>query len=316
MFHVQENRDRSSLLSRFNRDELVQRYKENFGLTNIKFERAEADDLHRQEQVARHAELEGRLTDELLESTPENRTDTFSKAYTKLYSELPWLVGTGTSSGAEHWASLMKPGSSVYEIGSGAGYVVRYLGQRGFRCVGTDLSAERERVALAQDANVSWATTDGVHLSRFSAEEQFDYVISDQVVEHLHPDEILTHFKEARKLLKVGGCYIMRTPYAPEGPADLSVVFGEAKPVFMHLHEFGYDEIEFIRKTCGYRKAKAVLRSRRLALCKASSAYFLYCVLFDKFENFVQRSRGRSGYLMGLRRKMFCPRSVWVVLER
>lgn len=305
MFTIQESRDRSALLSRFDRNEIIQRYKRNFGLPDIEFE-----------QIAHHAELEGHLTDELLKSTPENRTAIFSRAYTRLYSELPWLVGTGTSSGAEQWASLMKPGSSVYEIGSGAGYVVRSLGARGFKCVGTDLSAERERVALAQDANVSWETTDGVHLSRFTAENQFDYVISDQVVEHLHPDEILTHFKEARKLLKPGGRYIMRTPYAPEGPADLSVVFGEAKPVFMHLHEFGYDEIEFIRRACGYKTAKAVLRSRKLSLCKASGAYFRYCVLFDRLEKAVQRLRGKSDYLMGLRRRMFCPRSVWVVLER
>ena len=131
----------------------------------------------------------------------------------------------------------MTPGASVYEIGSGAGYLTRFLAERGFDCVQTDLSDDRLQQTSQISKNLKRATTDGVHLTQFAAAGFYDYVISNQVVEHLHPDDLEMHFSEAKKLLKPGGEYILATPYAPFGPKDLSRVFGWDRPVYMHLHE-------------------------------------------------------------------------------
>ena len=303
MFSVNRSYDRSLVLKRFSESEILGRYKTNYGLSNITFE-----------QVKHHVEVEARLTDELAHSTPENRVEAFARAYATLYQELPWLAGTGTHTGAEQWVSLMKAGASVYEVGSGAGYLIRYLAAHGFRCTGTDLSPDRQKAASAADENVTWAATDGVHLSRFAGGARFDYVISDMVVEHLHPDDTITHFREARELLKEGGCYLMRTAYAAEGPTDLSAVFGEPAPVFMHLHEFNYDEIDLIRRTCGYRSVKAVFELNRLSICTASAAYFRFCRLFDRFE--AARQRVGPTRFRKVRRHLRLPQSVWVVFQR
>ena len=313
MFNVSGALDRSKLFSRFSRDELVTRYRQKYGLGNT----------ITIEHVQKHAELEGMLTDKLLATTLDTRSETFEAAYSQLYSDLPWLAGTGTHNGGEQWCSLMKkiihkPDAKVYEIGSGAGYLVKYLGQQGYKCTGTDISSEREKAsssATMEEKNVNWAVTDGVNLTKFAQKDNFDFIISDQVVEHLHPHDIITHFKEAKSLLKSGGCYIMRTPYSAEGPCDLSVVFGEDKPVFMHLHEFGYTEMTVIKQDCGYKNVKAVFRYSRFSICIASSFYFKYIRFIENLAKKLSISSKAEQIFKKMRRFLLLPRGVWVCFE-
>ncbi len=306
MFTTHAALARNRLFDKFSNDQLVERYKRNYGLgEGITFE-----------NVQRHATLEGELTDELLASTPERRAETFSRAYSKLYIELPWLTGTGAHSGGAQWASLMRPGSSVYEIGSGAGYLINYLGRAGFNCMATDLSTEREQCAASDEPNVRWGSTDGVHLTRFIG-HPFDYILSDQVIEHLHPDDVMTHFREARQLLKPGGFYILRTPHALEGPADLSAVFGLASPVFMHLHEFDYDEMKHIASEAGYSEALAVFHYDKLSIYAQSKLYMKYCAIFDRLYKTVNRHiNNRRAITKIIRRALLLTSDVWVILVR
>src|SRR5208283_2545637 len=109
MFETPCVTNRSALFDRFSKEEIVERYRKNYRLSN---------DIG-WEHVEQHTNLESQLTDELLSSTPESRVAIFEHAYFRLYNELPWLTGTGTHSGGEQWAALMRPGASVYEVGSG-----------------------------------------------------------------------------------------------------------------------------------------------------------------------------------------------------
>jgi SAM-dependent methyltransferase len=264
--------DRTGLFERLDQNEIVRRYRRVYKL---------GDDIGPAE-VERHAALEGALTDELLASAADERFDVFARAYSRLYDELPWLVSSGTSSGGEVWLSLLRPGASVYEIGSGSGYLINFLASKGLRCVGTDMSPQRRHAAQESHGNIRWDITDGVHLTRFAEAGAFDYVISDQVVEHMHPDDLPTHFAEARKLLKAGGEYIVRTPYWPLGPTDLSQVFGCDRAIFMHLHEFGFEETLSLAKDAGFRDIKAIYVAPKTTMAMRSSAYAAYLKAMDR----------------------------------
>ena len=89
-----------------------------------------------------------------------------------------------------------------------------------------------------------WTVSDGVHLERFEAPESYDAVISDQVIEHLHPDDLVAHFAGVHAILKPGGRYALATPHAFEGPFDVSRVFGSERPQGMHLKEYTYRELQ------------------------------------------------------------------------
>jgi SAM-dependent methyltransferase len=306
MFESPSPSDRDLALKRFTKQEIVARYRRKFSL---------GEEIG-WDEVERHVELEGRLTDELLESTAETRAATFARVYSRLYSELPWLSGTGARGDAEQWAALLRPNSSVYEIGSGAGYLINYLAGKGFVCFASDISTERERTATSISTKVRWGATDGVHLTRTAEAGAFDFVISDQVVEHLHPDDILIHFCEARRLLKPTGRYIVRTPYALEGPADLSGIFGEDKPIFMHLHEFNYREMRHIKFVCGYRGAKAVIRYTPLSICVGSSIYMMYLFCCDRLIARAAAHMRIARVIKHFRKSLLLPRDTWVILEK
>lgn len=233
----------------------VARYREVFGLTD--------ETALTEEQVRHHWELESALSQELRSSAPASRWETFERCYDRLYSELPWLVGTGGEANPALWLGLIgSPGARVYEVGSGAGELAIGLAQAGFEVTATDVS--RERGNRAPRAHLTWAATDGVHLDQFAAPCSFDAVISNQLIEHLHPDDLEAHLSSALALLRPGGRYVLATPHALTGPHDVSKVFGLDAPAGMHLHEYTNREMVRALRRAGFRRPRSVLHSPRL----------------------------------------------------
>ena len=64
-----------------------------------------------------------------------------------------------------------------------------------------------------------------------------DVVFSDQLIEHLHPEDTELHFGLVHRLLAPGGTYLFRTPHALCGPHDVSRWFSDT-PQGFHLKEW------------------------------------------------------------------------------
>ena len=64
---------------------------------------------------------------------------------------------------------------------------------------------------------MTWGETDGVHLDMFKLPESYDAVISNQVIEHLHRDDLAIHFRAAWRVLRPGGRYVFATPHCTQG---------------------------------------------------------------------------------------------------
>lgn len=235
------------------------------------------------EMVRRHWRVERSGVKAILSSRPETRTAVVSQAYTDVYGQCPWLnsaAGQQADPEAEFgpYRALLGDARRVYEVGSGKGRLIAWLAAQGFDCVGTEITAERGRSQAPPGAAVAWHTTDGVHLERFEPPASFDAVLSVQVIEHLHPDDLPVHFVGAARLLRPGGRYIFATPHRLSGPADLSAVFWLDRPVCQHLKEYGYRDLAPMLHQAGFGRLSAVyvapLRLRRwLRLCVRSRAY-------------------------------------------
>ena len=195
--------------------DVLVRYRQNYGLPR------EAPEPT-MEQVKFHLELERSLTAERTPpSTPENRWETFQRCYDLLYTSLPWLSSTGSNPDVTTWTRMIgRPPQRVYEIGSGAGRLAAGLASNGFEVTATDISRERGG-NRATGKNLQWGLTDGVNLARFADPDSFDVVISDQVIEHLHPDDLLTHLEGVRTLLRSRGRYISGPRTLTLGPQTL-----------------------------------------------------------------------------------------------
>ena len=242
--------------------ELVDRYRRKFRI---------ADEVTiTPEMVLQHWQLERQLTLELLDSTPAERWSVFERCYTELYNRLEWLnrvTGVSTVPNEQRFgdwkAEIGQDRRSIYEVGSGKGQLIAYLAEQGHQCTGTDVSQERgEKVQTDGPPNLRWAKTDGVHLDRFEQLESYDLVISNQVIEHLHPEDTQVHFDSAFRILKPGGRYLFSTPHRHGGPFDVSVVFKYETPHGMHLKEYMFHELTEVAKRSGFRDMYVVMPAR------------------------------------------------------
>jgi 2-polyprenyl-3-methyl-5-hydroxy-6-metoxy-1,4-benzoquinol methylase len=235
-----------------------------------------------EQMVRHHWELEQRLTGELRGSTPENRWAVFEHCYTTLYTELPWLNESDPDDNeiALEYADwphyLGPPPMDIYEVGAGSGALARFLSAKGYRCRASEITRERGHWD-ERSANPSWGQTDGVHLTQFEQPESYDAVISNQVVEHLHPDDLPEHLHTACALLRPGGRYVLSTPHAHLGPADVSAVFRTRRPQGMHLQEYTYAALYRALRAAGFTSVSAVFKPRgRESIPRPSRRYLTY----------------------------------------
>lgn len=113
---------------------------------------------------------------------------------------------------------------------------------------GVDISDQREKFDNVPD-NFELIIYNGYDLEM--QENSVDVVFSDQLIEHLHPEDIELHFQLVKKILKPRGVYIFRTPHRFSGPHDISRYFSDKAEGF-HLKEWTYSEMIKILKYLKY----------------------------------------------------------------
>ncbi len=274
-------------------------------------------------QMQAHESLERELTNELLASTPATRWDVFERAYTRLYTELPWLNAPETlvppNARIRAWRFLVPPKAKVYEIGSGRARLLRFLRSRGVDCVATEITRQRgERHAAAGDG-LTWRNSDGIHLTHFEPRSTYDCVISTQVIEHMHPDDVVTHLKEARELLKPQGRYLFDTPHPSSGPHDLSLVFGYDRARYMHLREYTWIEMQDHLRAAGYSRIEAIFHVPGLAqygVVGTSRLYLRYMLMWDRLEQALELSDQARKRLRKVLRLALVPTNIWLSATR
>jgi SAM-dependent methyltransferase len=198
-------------------------------------------------------ELERALRRRVLDSTRDERARITSQVYAELFDAFPdhsVFLETEAERDAfgRRCAAMIRPladdGQRVLEVGCGRGDVLLELARTGLRCWGIEPS--RHMLDLGR-------TTPGdglppVQLAQGTADRlefddaSFDLVFSQQVLEHLHPEDVPRHFREAWRVLRPGGRLAVETPNRRTGPQDISRGFvREAEG--LHLKEWSVGEL-------------------------------------------------------------------------
>ena len=81
----------------------------------------------------------------------------------------------------------------------------------------------------------------------------------------MHSDDVVTHLKEARELLKPAERYLFDTPHPSSGSHDLSLAFGFDRPHYMHLREYALQEMCDRLRVAGYSRIEVVFHVPGLA---------------------------------------------------
>jgi SAM-dependent methyltransferase len=211
-----------------------------------------------------HWLVERELRQELLASSAADRAAVTRDVYNRLFEEVPWHhanVGhAGTSEDYEQiwfrlYGSVAKATDTLVDLGCGSGNLIRGFSHAVRECIGIDTSDVM--IELAENArprNARFLVGDLIEPPL--PDRSADVVITRQVVEHLHPDDLPIHLESVRRILRPGGRYLVETPSRLTGPWDISRTFTPVASGF-HLREYTNGELAAALRDAGFARVRA-----------------------------------------------------------
>jgi 2-polyprenyl-3-methyl-5-hydroxy-6-metoxy-1,4-benzoquinol methylase len=157
----------------------------------------------------------------------------------------------------------------VLEIGCGMGELALGISEKGFHCVGIDVSEERmQRLKALKSPTLRFERVDGKPQLSFE-DGCFDAAVSMQLLEHLHPADVILHLREVARVLRPGCSYLVETPNALTGPHDVSRFFTESAEAF-HLKEYRISDMVKLFLSSGFHSVDVIRwRTYRMSASRA-----------------------------------------------
>lgn len=255
-----------------------------------------------------HYQIEKKLANVLRAATRSERQRLYSAAYEELFRRVPHHGQlTRKASDAERSERVasqlrflrrfLKPGGSFLEIGAGDCALSLAVAQRVREVYALDVSAlitQSEHVP----PNFHLVLSDGTSIP--VPHGSIDVAYSNQLMEHLHPDDALEQLANIYRALAPGGVYVCITPSRLTGPHDISRYFDSVACGF-HLKEYTITELRALFREVGFRKITHYARYRRAHL--ALPAFVTHALesglhaMPDSRRDRVARSRPLRGAL-------------------
>ena len=211
------------------------------------------------DRLVAHYELEVQLADRLKHSSAEERRELYTSVYTELFDSLhdhPQHVKKHPSVRTDQVSRqlpLIRPWiirEGVYlEIGCGDAALTKAVAPLVTEAIGVDVTGDLIDFATSP-ANFRFVQTDGTTLALPDA--SVDAVYSNQLMEHLHPDDAIEQLREIVRVLRPGRKYVCVTPSRVTGPHDISRYF-EDTPRGFHLREYDYSSLRTVFMDAGFR---------------------------------------------------------------
>ncbi|MCC6409135.1 MAG: class I SAM-dependent methyltransferase [Planctomycetes bacterium] len=228
--------------------------------------------------MTRHFELESSIAARLKRSTRPERAAIYRTMYAELFAAVPDHPRLTRRASASDTArdnrtklGLLAPfldrSTRLAEIGAGDGRFALELCARAAHVVAIDVADQLGPVE--RPANFELVVYDGFEFPL--APRSIDLAFSDQLIEHLHPDDVELHFTSLLRALAPGGIYVLRTPHRHGGPHDVSRYFDD-EPAGFHLKEWTFAELARTAELAGFAPVDTyLLREDRLRAVERGS---------------------------------------------
>jgi SAM-dependent methyltransferase len=153
---------------------------------------------------------------------------------------------------------LLPEGGTYLEVGAGDCAHASWVAARAGKIYALDVS-EEITAAVAQRAKIEVVITDGrsVPVPPGSVHVAF----SDQLLEHLHPDDASDQLTNIYRSLAPGGVYLCVTPNRLSGPHDISRYF-DPVATGLHLKEYTNQELAIQMREAGFTRVCMFLTVR------------------------------------------------------
>jgi SAM-dependent methyltransferase len=212
------------------------------------------------EELRQHYEIEKELANRLRHSLPHERAAMYSQVYDELFRRVPkhpqWTKQNTALRERQLQGHLrilrpyLTPETIFMEVGAGDCALPLLVAPMVKKAYGLEVSQELTRglpnsdkfqVLLSQNCEIPLPG------------DTVDLAFSFQVIEHIHPDDVVEQLKEIYRVLKRGGCYYCITPNRLYGPSDISRDF-DREATGLHLKEYSITDLVKLFRSIGFRR--------------------------------------------------------------
>ncbi len=219
-----------------------------------------------QEAILYHYELEKRLASQLLSANKQERKVLYTELYEELLQSVPYLTAPSDSAykqkQAERQVQNIQPflskQTSFLELGPGDCSVSLRVARLVKQVYAVDVSPTITQNQKTPD-NFHLIISDGTNIP--VPPHSIDFVYSNQLMEHLHPDDAYEQMQNVLSALVPNGIYLCMTPSRLNGPHDVSKYFDDVATGF-HLKEYTITDLNRLFKEVGFSKVKILIGAR------------------------------------------------------
>jgi SAM-dependent methyltransferase len=215
------------------------------------------------EQVREQYEIEKALAVQLRRGSADERKQLYGKLYDEMYRRVPHHPQLTRKVSPEesqrviseqvNFLSRFIDKDTIYlEVGAGDCALTCEVAKRARKAIGVDVSAEIMSSDDGRD-NLELLLSDGTSIP--VPPGSIDVAYSNQLMEHLHPDDARAQLVNLNRALKLGGAYLCVTPNRLTGPHDISRGFDTIATGF-HLREYTNAELIGLFHDCGFQPVK------------------------------------------------------------
>ena len=226
-------------------------------------------------QLREHYLVEKELALRLRNSTCAQRRGLYSALYDELFRRVPHhpMLMRKEDPEATRCAVMsqfrlierfLRPDTCFLEIGPGDCSLSFAVAEEVRQTYAVDVSEVISSTAI-RPANFELILSDGTSIP--VPQGTATVAFSNQLMEHLHPDDALEQLRNIYKALSRGGVYVCITPNALSGPYDISRHFDRVATGF-HLKEYTNADLYNLFVRVGFSKVRAMfsLRGRSVLL--------------------------------------------------
>lgn len=270
------------------------------------------------ERITAHYLLERRLADDMRASTKHDRENgAYNRLYdtllTEVYDHPRWTASHEPAGDySERQVRLLRRelrGDDVFlDIGGGDCRIALSIAPHVAKSIVVDVSNQLVPKDI-KATNFEFVKNRCADIPL--ADESVSFIYSNQVLEHIHPDDVEERMREVYRVLKPGGHYLCRTPNRYSGPHDISMYFDDVA-CGTHMCEYSYKSLYDLMRKTGFVRPRILIAPRAYrmfdlpyALARLAESFF--AAVPQSLHTPICRSRiGRS--LLGITMMVEKPR--------
>jgi SAM-dependent methyltransferase len=221
------------------------------------------------ERLREHYLIERELADRLRSAGKDERRHLYTALYDELFRRVLDHPQLTDKADAENRASavagrmsllsrFLNPDTVYLEVGPGDCALALEVARRVRQVYAVDVSEEITG-GLDMPGNFRRVISDGCNIPVPKGE--VSVALSDQLMEHLHPEDALEQLRNIYGALAEGGHYICITPNSLSGPHDVSEYFDEVATGF-HLKEYTITELASLFRATGFKRVRVLVGAR------------------------------------------------------